>query len=68
MTFEEKELLNDRLERANAELDADYYRAQADAEKFHALYFYHRSKATDYHEQRLIILQAKMALWREENL
>lgn len=68
MTLEEKEVLDERLERANVKLDADYYRAQSDAEKFYALYLYHRDKATDYHEQLLIILQAKIDLWKEENL
>ena len=66
MTFDEKEQLSERIHFAILNLDADYSRAQADAARFRELYYQMRELAEQYHEQRMILLEAKSRLWNEE--
>ena len=66
MTFDEKEFLHDRITAAVQSLDADYIRAQADAARFRELYYQMLELAEQYHEQRMILLEAKLRLWNDE--
>lgn len=66
MTFEQKDALNLRLERAIAQLDADFLHASSNAEKFYAYYQIARDNATNYHQQRILLLQAKQDLWSDD--
>ena len=66
MSFDEKEHMDSRINFAVMALDADYQRAQADAAYFRELYYNNRELAEQYHEQRMILLEAKAHLWNTE--
>ena len=66
MTLDEKIALSDRLDKAIDSLDADYAKSQANAEKFYTYYQNARDNATNYHEQRMLLLKAKQELWSDD--
>lgn len=63
MTFDEKEALNDRINAAVKSLDADYQKAQNDANYSRERYWHMRELAEQYHKQRMILLEAQRSLW-----
>ena len=68
MTFDDKSFLDDRICDAIEELDADYIKAKSDAAQAHEIYWHMRDKAKLFHEQRMILLQARHDLWRNDNV
>ena len=66
MTFEDKKFLHDRISAAIQSLDADYSFVQNQAAFYREYYYQMRERAQNYHEQRMILLQAQQYLWNDE--
>lgn len=58
--------MDSRINFAVMALDADYQRVSAEAAHFRELFYNSRELAEQYHEQRMILLEAKARLWNTE--
>lgn len=66
MTFEQKDVLNERITAAIESIDADYAKAQNAASAARELYCQMREQAKFLHNQRMILLQAQGQLWNDK--